>query len=128
MSAEIDERTVELIAERVMESLRDELESIVAELARANGSARPLTVEEVADRFGVARSTVYAHWREWGGYKLGQNDKAPIRFDSSRLPTTPPAADMRSDGPSGKRRKRRDLVADTPRFEQPLTGFEGHDA
>jgi transposase-like protein len=126
MPPEIDERTIELIADRVASSLRDELESIIAELETPNGPRRPLTVEEVAERFGVARSTVYAHWREWGGYKLGQTDKAPIRFDGARLPTTPLAADSPSGpaAPERKRRKRRDLVGDAPRFEQPLTEFE----
>jgi len=82
----IDERTIELIADRVAALLREELEAIAADLARQSDPELPLTVDEVAERFGVARSTVYAHWREWGGYKLGQGKRAAIRFRSTRLP------------------------------------------
>lgn len=82
----IDDRTIELIARRVAVVLRDELEAIAAELANGNVSGRPLTVEDVAERFGVARSTVYAHWREWGGYKLGEGEKTAIRFPPTALP------------------------------------------
>jgi hypothetical protein len=122
---EIDERTIERIAERVAGVLRQELEEIAAQLISGAGADGALTVEDVANRFGVARSTVYAHWREWGGYKLTQSDKAPIRFDGAQLPTRPPAERNGSaTTPTRKRRKRRDLVADAPRFEQPLTEFE----
>lgn len=99
----IDERTIELIARRVAVVLRDELEAIAAELANGNVGARPLTVEDVAERFGVARSTVYAHWREWGGYKLGEGEKTAIRFPPTALPnhsetrTRRPAVDGRPE-------------------------------
>ena len=73
---DIDDQTIALITERVVAALRDELEAIAMSLLSDNGS-QPLTVGEVADRFGVARSTVYAHWREWGGYKLSEGAKAP---------------------------------------------------
>lgn len=113
MPFEIDEHTIELIAARVTESLRATLEAVVAELASTNGPQRPLTVEEVADRFGVARSTVYAHWREWGGYKLGEGDRAPIRFEESSL---------RVAGPPGpaKPRARGGLLHDNPSGAQLL--------
>lgn len=65
----IDDQTIALITERVVAGLRDELEAIAMSLLADNGS-EPLTVGEVAERFGVARSTVYAHWPEWGGYTL----------------------------------------------------------
>jgi transposase-like protein len=86
-SARIDEQTIELIAHRVAALLRGELEAIAADLARPRDAEPPLTVEEVAQRFGVARSTVYAHWREWGGYKLGASEKSTIRFRPSELPS-----------------------------------------
>jgi transposase-like protein len=82
----IDARTIELIATRVAQALREELEAIAAALTNTNGTRTPLTVDDVAKRFGVARSTVYAHWREWGGYKLGDSDKAAIRFSPQSLP------------------------------------------
>lgn len=84
--ARLDEQAVQEIARRVTAALRSELETIAAELASRQGS-QPLTVEQLAERFGVARSTVYAHWREWGGYKLGESPKAPIRFPPQTIPT-----------------------------------------
>ena len=83
----IDEHTIGLIASRVADALREELEAIAGELA--NGGARKaiLTVVDVAERLGVARSTVYSHWREWGGYKLGNGEKTAIRFPASALPS-----------------------------------------
>jgi transposase-like protein len=86
----IDEPTIELIAVRVATHLREELEAMAADLAETRVSNRPLTVDDVAERFGVARSTVYAHWQEWGGYKLGDGQKAPIRFAPSELPARGP--------------------------------------
>lgn len=119
----LDNDMIELIAARVAEMLRAELETIAADLATSTGPARPLTVAEVADRFGVARSTVYTHWREWGGYKLSTGDKATIRFDHRALPERPPdeASPSRprseESGTSRKRRRpRRDLLRPRPRF------------
>lgn len=116
MPPEIDEHTIELIANRVTASLREELEAIVAGLVVANGWPRPLTVEEVADRFGVARSTVYAHWREWGGYKLGGRHNSSIRFDQDALPVPPTP----SDTPNPATTRRRDLLRDNPDSEHLL--------
>lgn len=132
----IDEGTLALIVELVVDALRGELVDIVAGLAvdaSDTDSGRQLTVEEVAARFNVARSTVYAHWREWGGYKLGEAGTAPIRFDAAGLPATRPDADPLAAGPSRprtptrtvrKRGRRRDLVVDTPRFDQPLAELD----
>jgi transposase-like protein len=115
MPPEIDERTIERIAEQVAGLLRRELEDIVAELGSPNGSGRPLTVEEVAERFGVARSTVYAHWREWGGYKLGAGDKAPIRFNGTALSRLR----VHGDGDETlESRRRGDLLGDDPALDQ----------
>ena len=74
---DIDDQTIALITERVVAALRDELEAIAMNLLGGQWGPQPLTVGEVADRFGVARSTVYAHWREWGGYKLGEQRDGP---------------------------------------------------
>jgi transposase-like protein len=82
----IDDHTIGLIAGRVVTALREELEAIVVQLGRPNGSEPSLTVDDVAERLGVARSTVYAHWREWGGYKLGDGERSAIRFLPSTLP------------------------------------------
>ena len=117
----IDDKTIALITERVVAALRDEIEEIVTSLAAATGPD-PLTVGEVAERFSVARSTVYAHWREWGGYKLGAGDKAAIRFPVSDLPERPPAerataARDRRETPGGRRKPRgRAVLRGAPRL------------
>ena len=121
---EIDDETIALITERVAAALRDELEAIAISLvAHQNRGSQPLTVGEVAERFGVARSTVYAHWREWGGYKLGDGAKAPIRFEGTGLPAATPPEGARAPQPVGRprrRRRRRDLISDAPPFDQPV--------
>lgn len=123
---EIDERAIELIAQRVAEALRNELEAITTALAEHNRTQRPLTVGEVADRFGVARSTVYTHWREWGGYKLGTGNKASIRFAQQALPEHPPQQGAVSDSGAGRRspgkrrRRSRELLRSRPRFQNDL--------
>lgn len=118
MQPEIDERMIDLIAERVIASLRDDLEAILAELA-AQRSMRPLTVEQVAQRFGVARSTVYAHWRDWGGYKLGDGPNDAIRFPAHALPqhaaNAPEARTKRTS-----RRRRAGVLRGAPRFPSAL--------
>lgn len=121
-----DEQTVELIAARVTAALRDELEAMLMGFAHPATSGRSLTVEQLATRLGVARSTVYAHWHEWGGYKLGSGKKAPIRFDQDKLSvarrTTAEPEPRRSEPPretSKKMRRRRELITDAPRMARP---------
>lgn len=119
----IDEQAVQLIAARVTASLREELHTLISDPA-AVPSVGGMTVAQVASRLGVARSTVYAHWREWGGYKLGPGPKAPIRFDASRLPNAPrrtrDASDESAAPAAGPRaRQRRALIIDAPRLATP---------
>ncbi len=122
----IDEPTIQLIVQRVAAELRDELQEIVAGLTTHNHSAQAhLTVDDVAVLLGVARSTVYAHWREWGGYKLGDGYKSPIRFDVNALPTasateqTTPTANEAPRSHTRTRRRRRQLLTDAPRLAPP---------
>jgi hypothetical protein len=121
----LDEQTIELIAQRVIAALREDLESIASGLSEPPHTTDQLTVGQVARQLGVARSTVYAHWREWGGYKLGASDKAPIRFDSAALPIAAPQPkpklSRRSTTQAASIRIRRrgirpGLIGDTPRF------------
>ena len=116
-SPDVDDQTIALIIERVVAALRDEIEAIAMNLL-ADNAPQPLTVGEVAERFGVARSTVYAHWREWGGYKLSESAKAPIRFDRTELPTRPSAKPPLGTQPAAPRARsrRRELISDQPRF------------
>jgi hypothetical protein len=95
----IDDHTLGLIASRVVIALREELEAIAVELGKSNGSESLLTVDDVAERLGVARSTVYAHWREWGGYKLGGGEKAASGSRrASCQPTVPPRRSVPATG------------------------------
>ena len=116
----IDERTIELIANRVAAVLREELAEIAAQLVTRDDARGTLTVDEVAERFGVARSTVYAHWQEWGGYKLGDSAKAPIRFATTELTIGPAKQPTHAPSPTPKptrRRRRRTLISDAPRLD-----------
>ena len=118
----IDDKTIALITERVVAALRYEIEAIAMSLLADDGS-QPLTVGEVAERFGVARSTVYAHWREWGGYKLGGSAKAPIRFERPGLPAGIPSPQSRDQEPDQRttlRLRRRAQRSDAPRFDKPV--------
>ncbi len=120
-----DEQTVDLIAARVTAALRDDLEAMLVGFARPATGGQSLTVEQLATRLGVARSTVYAHWREWGGYKLGSSPKAAIRFNPSKLPAPrdhaaghSPTYEQPSPKRSTRRRTRRGLIEDAPRLIQ----------
>jgi len=130
---DVNEQAIQLIAERVTAALREDLEAIAVELSAPSKSSEQLTVSQVARRLGVAPSTVYAHWREWGGYKLGAGDKAPIRFDSNALPiATAPRAPRAPRAPKApltvksgskrqdKQRRRRDLLVDAPKLVRPF--------
>ena len=119
---ELDERTIGEIVERVIAVLRDDLDAFTADLSRP-AVAEQLTVDQVARRLGVARSTVYAHWRQWGGYKLGSDERSHIRFDASSLVFGGSSASR--DGlpvePKKRRpvrrRTKRALIATSPRFD-----------
>lgn len=125
----VEERAVELIAARVTVALREDIEALLAAFSPPRNEACPptLTVDQLAARLGVGRSTVYAHWREWGGYKLGTGPKAPIRFNPNELPSPRddaanwPASQTRPPkGTARRRRGGRELIQDAPR----LTGLE----
>jgi transposase-like protein len=119
-----DQHLAEEIAQQVIGALRTELEAILAELAAGAGDTggRPLTVEQLAQRYGVARSTVYAHWREWGGYKLGQGQKAAIRFPPQTIPNrgSPPTASQNGAQTPSKGARRRPSIRGRPRLPQTL--------
>jgi hypothetical protein len=128
MTDPADDQTIELISQRVIAAVRKDLEILLAEVSGPAANEQ-LTVGQVAQRLGVARSTVYAHWRDWGGYKLGPGTKAPIRFDIRALPTVTERAHagrVPEVGPPRPRRRPRrrgrDLLADAPRLVQPLDG------
>jgi hypothetical protein len=90
---------VEVIAERVLQLLGD----------RNDDEIQLLTVAQVARRFQVHPSWVYANARRLGALRLGTGPKAPLRFDPRRvaLAVEDPAF---SDGPP---------VVNTPAPEPP---------
>jgi hypothetical protein len=66
MPVTLDPRFVDAVARRVAEIL---------------DSDASLTVAEVAARYRVSRSWVYAHQRELGALRLGAGPRARLRFD-----------------------------------------------
>jgi hypothetical protein len=123
----VDERVIDLIASRVARALKDELAEIAAALGQRTVSELALTVDDVAERLGVSRATVYAHWREWGGYKLASGSRAAIRFSARTLPThsaTSSHPSRHETGPATARRRprgsRRPVLRGTPRLPVEL--------
>lgn len=127
LSDSLDERAIEMIATRVVRALRDELAEISAGLGQTKAAESALTVDDVAERLDVSRSTVYAHWREWGGYKLGAGEKAAIRFSASGLPShgaSSPVPSRNGAGSATTRRRaracRRPILPGAPRLPVEL--------
>lgn len=121
---DFDDPALEIIASLVIDALREDLRELANALIAGEASADSLTVGQVARRLGVARSTVYTHWREWGGYKLGLGERAPIRFVASQLPNPTSAKGAGTTGPVAApaprrtRRTRRSLIVDAPRLSE----------
>lgn len=85
MEAPLDRATLEAIAHEVADLLRRE----------SPGERALLTAGQVAARFGVDRSWVYAHAHELGVVRLGFGRRPRLRFDpavvAQRLLTQRPA-------------------------------------
>ena len=75
MPPELDLRLVDVIAQRVLHLLGD----------RKGDEIQLLTVAQVARRFQVHPSWVYANARRLGALRLGTGPKAPLRFDPRRV-------------------------------------------
>lgn len=89
MPPEHELRLVDLIAQRVLQLLGD-----------GNGDqVQLLTVAQVARRFQVHPSWVYANARRLGALRLGPGPKAPLRFDPRRVAL----AVEDQDAPGGQR-------------------------
>src|SRR5688500_5177438 len=71
MSTSLDPATVEAIAHEVADLLR----------RRGAGERGLLTAGQVAIRFGVKRSWVYAHAHQLGVVRLGFGRRPRLRFD-----------------------------------------------
>lgn len=72
---ELDLKLVDLIAQRVLQMLGD----------REGDEVQLVTVAQVARRFQVHPSWVYANARRLGAVRLGTGPKAPLRFDPGRV-------------------------------------------
>jgi transposase-like protein len=57
------------------------VDAVARRVAEILDSGASLTVAEVAARYGVSRSWVYAHQRELGALRLGAGPRARLRFD-----------------------------------------------
>ena len=72
---------VDAIARRVVELLEGSRARAEAGRPGAEAERACLTVSQVAGRYGVSRSWVYAHQRELGAMRLGSGPRARLRFD-----------------------------------------------
>jgi hypothetical protein len=66
----LDPRSVEAVARRLVELIRDEVPN-----------EQLIDAADVARRFGVARSWVYEHAAELGAVPLGSGTRPRLRFD-----------------------------------------------
>jgi hypothetical protein len=101
---------VDAIARRVVELLEGARARAGTADPGADAEGACLTVSQVAARYRVSRSWVYARQRELGAMRLGQGPRARLRFDpkvvaeaiaafeGSRRPPEPPVA-----APRGRR-------------------------
>lgn len=77
-----DPEFVDAVAQRVVELLEVRSPGPAAGGPGGGTSSRSLTVAQVAARYGVSCSWVYAHQCELGAMRLGAGPRARLRFDS----------------------------------------------
>jgi hypothetical protein len=78
-----DPEFVEAVARRIVELLEDGDDKG----APPREGSSSLTVAQVAARYAVSRSWVYAHQRELGAMRLGSGPRARLRFNSTVVAT-----------------------------------------
>jgi hypothetical protein len=88
----LDEQTIEAIASRVVEMLRESSSELDED--------RLLTASEVAAWLGVERSWVYEHARELGVISLGDGPSPRLRFDRVKLRQYLDRKELREQAPS----------------------------
>ena len=113
----LDVTLVDLIAQRVLQLLGD----------RNGDEIQLLTVAQVARRFQVHPSWVYANARRLGALRLGTGPKAPLRFDPRRVALAvedPPLSDgtrcLEHAGGASPLRARRAMAARRKRGLLPI--------
>jgi hypothetical protein len=92
-----ESRFVDAIARRVIELL-DASRGAGAAASATEGEAC-LTVSQVAARYRVSRSWVYAHQRDLGAMRLGEGPRARLRFDAKVVADAIAAFDCRAAFP-----------------------------
>ena len=105
-----ESRLVDAIARRVIELL-DASRGAGATASATEGEAC-LTVAQVASRYRVSRSWVYAHQRELGAMRLGEGPRARLRFDAKVVADAVGAFDRRAatpEPPKSTARRRREM-------------------
>ena len=105
-----ESRLVDAIARRVIELL--DASSGAAATASAAEAEACLTVSQVASRYRVSRSWVYAHQRELGAMRLGEGPRARLRFDAKVVADAVGAFDRRAatpEPPKSTARRRREM-------------------
>jgi hypothetical protein len=85
MSADRTGERVARLAPADVEEIADSVVQRVSELLRPRLWFGLVDVADVARRLGVHESWVYAHADELGGIRLGESEKAPLRFDLERV-------------------------------------------
>lgn len=75
MSVRLDPATIDAIAERVVELLREE----------GDAGAELVDAAEIARRFGVSRDWVYEHADRLGAVRLGNGPRARLRFNPAHV-------------------------------------------
>jgi len=81
VAALADAQLVDAIARRVVELLEGSRARADATRPVSDTGGACLTVSQVAARYRVSRSWVYAHQRELGAMRLGDGPRARLRFD-----------------------------------------------
>jgi hypothetical protein len=103
-----ESRFVDAIARRVIELL----DASRGAGATASATEACLTVSQVASRYRVSRSWVYAHQRELGAMRLGEGPRARLRFDAKVVADAVAAFDRRAappEPPESTARRRREM-------------------
>ena len=79
----LDPTLVDAIAQRVIELLAGDAPETGRQTAPDAARASSLTVADIAARYGVSRSWVYAHQRELGAIRLGSGPRPRLRFNAN---------------------------------------------
>jgi len=113
-----DPAFVDAVARRVVELLETPIPGAETPRVGRSSGSRSLTVAQVAARYGVSRSWVYAHQRELRAMRLGAGPRARLRFDSDAVSKAIAAfeEDGSQEQPGGHQRRRG--------REMPLIPFE----